>query len=260
VWRLEIGESAMTKVSLDSKEWLSLLSSFGTKIDDIELTVSTNKISYLVSDKTHAVRYYKTYADGITNTGKLVFTDLKNVKAFLSKSSGDVTISQMRNKIVLQNGKKSMTIPVHSCNSSQLSQTISKLLVDCENTGWILFGKKTNLDNHADANFSELVNSLSVAKGLNKDSDYFIKFNAEENELALQVKKTGDASFLCYVNTENSEGTNDTITSSFGSWVLDALSSLEHGTSRFHFGNSTPLLVRQEGDTWEKTILIIDQE
>jgi|TARA_B100000073_G_scaffold187951_1_gene155612 hypothetical protein len=252
---------SMTKVTLDSKEWVALLSSFGTKIEDIELTVSANKISYLVSHSTHAVRFNKTYSTGIESTGFLVFTDLKNTKAFLNKSKGDVTISQMRNRIVLQNGKKSMTLPVHSCNSSQLSQTISKLLIDCEEKDWALFGKKTVLDNHADANLSELVDSLSVAKGLNKDSDYTMKFNAEENELLLQVRKTGGVSFSCYVNTENSDGGNSTVSSSFGSWLLDALSSLKgNHTSRIHLGDSTPIIIEQNGDGWDTTLLIIDQE
>lgn len=252
----------MVKVILDAKEWISLLSSFGTLINDVELNVTENEIDYLTAHSTHAIRYSKHYGDAIKDTGKIAFTDLKNTMAFLKKSKGDVTVSQLSNKIVIQNQKKSINIPSYECKSSQLSQTLSQLLVNSEAERWEKFGRKTILNCHANADFAELVSSLSVAKGLDKESDYLIKFNAEENELALQVKKTGGVSFTCYVNTTDSEGGNETVSSSFGQWLLDALSCVEKGNARFHLGSGTPLIIVQDDDEglWEKTILIIDQE
>ena len=250
----------MVKVVLDAKEWISILSSFGSLIEDVEINATENELDYLVGHSTHAVRYNKIYGDAIKNTGRIAFTDLKNTMAFLKKSKGDVTISQLSNKIVIQNQKKSISIPSYECKSSQLSQTLSRLLVESEENNWEKFGRKVVLNCHADADFTELVSSLSVAKGLNKESDYLIKFNAEENELALQVKKTGGIAFTCYVNTTNSEGGNGTVSSSFGQWLLDALSCLSEGEAQFHLGSGTPLIIIQEGEDWERTVLIIDQE
>ena len=250
----------MVKVVLDAKEWVDVLSSFGGIISDIEINATDSGLDYLVGHSTHAVRYSKSYEGAVKATGRIAFTDLKNTMAFLKKSKGDVTISQLSNKIVIQNQKKSISIPSYECKSAQLSQTLSRLLVESEENGWEKFGRKVVLNCHAEADFSELISSLSVAKGLDKESDYLIKYNAEEDELALQVKKTGGISFTCYVNTTNSEGVNSTVTSSFGKWLLDALSCLSNGNSQFHLGNGTPLIILQEGDDWERTILIIDQE
>ena len=208
----------MVKVVLDAKEWVDVLSSFGGIISDIEINATDSGLDYLVGHSTHAVRYSKSYEGAVKATGRIAFTDLKNTMAFLKKSKGDVTISQLSNKIVIQNQKKSINIPSYECKSAQLSQTLSRLLVESEENGWEKFGRKVVLNCHAEADFSELISSLSVAKGLDKESDYLIKYNAEEDELALQVKKTGGISFTCYVNTTNSEGVNSTVTSSFGKW------------------------------------------
>lgn len=250
----------MVKVVLDAKEWINILSSFGDIITDVEINATDEGLKYLVGHSTHAIRYSKTYEEAVKVTGMITFTDLKNTMAFLKKAKGDVTISQLSNKIVIQNQKKSINIPSYECKSSQLSHTLSRLLVESEENNWEKFGRKVQLNCHAEADFSELISSLSVAKGLDKESDYLIKYNAEEDELALQVKKTGGISFICYVNTLNSQGINGTVSSSFGKWLLDALSCLSNGNSQFHLGNGTPLIILQDGDGWERTVLIIDQE
>ena len=80
----------MVKVVLDAKEWISILSSFGSLIEDVEINATENELDYLVGHSTHAVRYNKIYGDAIKNTGRIAFTDLKNTMAFLKKSKGDI--------------------------------------------------------------------------------------------------------------------------------------------------------------------------
>ena len=66
----------MVKVVLDAKEWISILSSFGSLIEDVEINATENELDYLVGHSTHAVRYSKVYDDAIKDTGRIAFTDL----------------------------------------------------------------------------------------------------------------------------------------------------------------------------------------
>ena len=251
----------MSKAVLESKEWLSLLSSIGERMEDVKLVLNkSGTIEYDAAHSSHYIHYKKTYPDAVKESGNIVFTDLKKAKTFLKKCKGDVTIQQSATRLSLKSGTMKMTLPILDCKSTQLAPTLSKLTLKAKNGQWGAFGRGV-FTTHGETNFSDLIDGANIAKSLSADSDFLIKANADEKELVLHAFKKGGAAIICTVTIENAQGPNHTVSSSFGPWLLSCLSILDPKVkSTFHCGESTVLAVEQSGEGWERTIVVIDQQ
>ena len=252
----------MVKVVLDAKVWKSILSSIGDRMEDVRIVASSDDyIEYDAALSTHYIHYKQKHDDAVKAAGNLTFSDMKKTNAFLSKSKGDVIVSELNNKLVMQNGSKKISIPVQSCKTAQLAPTMSRLVLECETGQWRKFGRNTELSTHGKVLFSDLIDGANIAKSLSVDSEFQIKANAEESEIVLHAYKRGGSALTCSADVQDAEGPNHTIVSSFGSWLLSALSVLDNKTlSTFHCGDAAPLIVVQSGEDWERKVVVIDQE
>ena len=251
----------MTKVILETKLWMKLLSSLGDNITDVVINASTpNVLEYHAAHSTHYVHYKTTHENSVKRGGNLTITDMKKTLTFLKNCKGDVTMQQSASKLSLKCENKMMSIPILNCKSAQLAPTMSSLVEKSRKGHWVSFGKGT-FTTHGTVDFSDLIDGAKIAKSLSVNSDFLIKANAEEKELILHAFKTGGTSIICNTELKNAQGPNHTISSSFGSWLLGCLTMLDGNVeSTIHTGDSMVLAIEQSGEGWERTIIVLDQD
>ncbi len=251
----------MTKVILDSKVWVNLLSSLGENITDVVINASApSTIEYHAAHSTYYVHYKVTHENSVKRGGNLTITDMKKTLTFLKNCKGDVTVQQSVSKLSLKCNNKKMTIPLLNCKSAQLAPTMSSLVENSRKGQWIGFGRGT-FTTHGTVNFGDLIDGAKIAKSLSVNSEFLIKSNAEEKELILHAFKTGGTSIICNTEIKDAQGPNHTTSSSFGSWLLGCLTMLDGNVdSTIHCGDSMVLAIEQSGEGWERTIIVLDQD
>ena len=259
----------MPHVTLNAKEWLKHLVPL-IELPDVVIRYGygggtgkgieypAESIEYTVAFNTHYYNCSEVYQTGVQGAGSLTFSDIPKAVAFLKKcKTDDVTIKNSHgNRLMIQCGRRKMSIPCYDSITQQRVPTFHNLVSTMTDNGHQTFGNAV-LSQSGTISMNEVLDIASLGKLVAKDSDFEVKMNQQEGEFAVKAFKTNSTSM--FVSTELSEGhgTDGTVTSNFGAWLLPCLNYLDKDTDTFvHMGNGTVLVAEQE----DKLLVVIDQE
>ena len=225
----------------------------------VATTPSKGQMSYNIA---HSTYYYQVDEEipltHVTGTGSLTFSDIPKAVAFLKKCKNDPVIikNSQGNRLMLQCGNKKMSIPCYDSVTAQRVISFKTLVRSMVNEGYQTFGNVA-LSQRGTIMMNDILDIASLGKLVANDSDFEVKMNQKEGEFALKAFKTNSTSMFVSTTVDNGEGTEGTITSSFGPWILPCLKLLTKDMpANVYMGNSTVLVIEQE----DELLIVIDQE
>jgi len=248
----------MGYLRLNAKDWLGHLVPL-MDVKDVVINYADGKLAY---DIAHSTYYYQVDeeipSDCVNGSGSLTFSDIPKAVAFLKKCKNDqVTIKNSQgNRLMIQCGNKKMSIPCFDSVTAQRVSSFKNLVSAMTNSGYVTFGSVT-LSQRGSIVMNDILDIASLGKLVANDSDFEVKMNQKEGEFALKAFKTNSTSMFVSTTLDDGDGSDGTVTSSFGPWVLPCLNLLSKDiTSNVYMGSSTVLVIEQE----DRLLIVIDQE
>ena len=258
----------MGYLRMNAKDWLGHLVPL-MDIKDVVINYAENnpingnqpvgKMSYNIA---HSTYYYQVDKEIpfnlVRGSGSLTFSDIPKAVAFLKKCKNDHVIikNSQGNRLMLQCGNKKMSIPCYDSVTAQRVISFKTLVRGMVNEGYQTFGNVA-LSQRGTIVMNDILDIASLGKLVANDSDFEVKMNQKEGEFALKAFKTNSTSMFVSTTVDNGEGTEGTVTSSFGPWILPCLKLLSKDMpADVYMGNSTVLVIEQE----DELLIVIDQE
>jgi len=248
----------MGYLRLNAKDWLGHLVPL-MDVKDVVINYADGKLAY---DIAHSTYYYQVDeeipSDCVNGSGSLTFSDIPKAVAFLKKCKNDqVTIKNSQgNRLMIQCGNKKMSIPCFDSVTAQRVSSFKNLVSAMTNSGYVTFGSVT-LSQRGSIVMNDILDIASLGKLVANDSDFEVKMNQKEGEFALKAFKTNSTSMFVSTTLDDGDGSDGTVTSSFGPWVLPCLNLLSKDiASNVYMGSSTVLVIEQE----DRLLIVLDQE
>lgn len=263
----------MPLVTLNAKEWLKHLVPL-IELPDVVIRYGygggtgkgieypAESIEYTVAFNTHYYNCSEVYPTGIQGAGSLTFSDIPKAVAFLKKcKTDDVTIKNSHgNRLMIQCGRKKMSIPCYDSITQQKVPTFQNLVNEMKKPAYAkecsYFGGVA-LTQGGEIRMNDILDIASLGKLVAKDSDFEVKMNQQEGEFAVKAFKTNSTSMFVSTELSFGEGADGTVTSNFGAWLLPCLNLLDKDIdTNVNMGNGTVLVAQQAN----KLLVVIDQE
>jgi len=249
----------MTKVNMNRKQLLDFLSEFGKntedlriKFDDKHMTASVAFISYYLSKTREVVGV-------VGESGNLDITELVKVRQFLKAAKDDVVnISQTGSAKTLNItcGSSKITMPTSSTIISAAKATLfEKLIEEAETSKWTKF-HSCDLNVSGTITLDEL-STVSKMRGILNSSPIFkITANPSENEFLISSGKRHETKLFTTLELRDSTGpVTGSVSSTYGSWLMDSIALLGGGEATIHIGEATIIALEKDDDL----LVIVDQ-
>jgi len=240
----------MTKVTIDRKQLLDFLSSFGKGVTDIRMSCAGNRITVEVGFATYYLRKQLT---GVTveEEGIIHIALLEKALAFLKASKQDnVTLRQVKEvkPLHMEAGGNKLQLPsTDDITSAAKTVVVRTLLEKASKQGWSKFAED-ELTVHATLKTKDLI-SLAGMKGLlAKDSLFKMRIHCGEGDFGIVAGKAATGRLFTTLPALDTDGPNATVETYFGDWLPICLQYLDDGQARIHMGDNT-LVIFEQNDT-----------
>ena len=249
----------MTEVTINRKQALGFLSSFGNNVGDLKVTFALDgKMTATVAFMSHYFHKERQVEGTVKTAGTIDISELEKACKFLKSAKGDtVTLKQMGSgkTLYINAGTTKVQFPsstaVVSYSKVPLIERLINQTIDSQWTKWSTF----DLEVSGTVNITDLLTVSKMRGILNASPVFRVIANAEEAELSITAGKRHEARLFNTVTLTDPVGPNASIESTYGPWLMETIGLLSEGPAEIHFGASTILAVRQNADL----LIVVDQ-
>lgn len=247
----------MTKVTINRKDLLDFLSSFGKGVTDVRMSCAGNRLTVEVGFSTYYLRKQLVGAS-VEEEGFIHIALLEKATAFLKASKQtSVTLRQSSETkpLHMEAGGNKLQLPsTDDITSAAKTVAVRALLEKSSANGWSSFAED-ELSVHATLKTKDLT-SLAGMKGLlANDSLYKMRIHCGEGEFGIVAGKAATGRLFTTLPALDSDGPNATVETHFGDWLPTCLQFLDDGEARLHMGDDTLVIFEQQN-----TLLMIINE
>ena len=247
----------MTKLTVDRKNLLDYLTSFGKGVTDVRMSCAGNRLTVEVGFATYYLRKQLVGAT-IEDEGIIHIALLEKAIAFLKASKQDsVTLRQTAETkpLHMEAGGNKLQLPsTDDITTAAKTVVVRALLEKASAQGWSKFADD-ELSVHATLKTKDLI-SLAGMKGLlAKDSMYKMRIHCGEGEFGIVAGKAATGRLFTTLPALDTDGPNATVQTHFGEWLPTCLQFLDDGETRLHMGDDTLVIFEQQN-----TLLMIFNE
>ena len=247
----------MTKITVERKDLLTFLTSFGKGVTDARMSCSGNRLTIEVGFANYYLRKQMTGAT-VDEEGFIHIALLEKAIAYLKASKQDkVSLRQAAETkpLHIEAGGNKLQLPsTDDILSAAKTVVVRKLLENSSSSGWSSFaGDELNV--HGDVMTTDLI-SLAGMKGvLAKDSQFKLRAHCGEGEFGIVAGKAATGRLFTTLPFMDNDGPSATISTHFGDWLPVCLQYLDIGKARVHMGDETLVIFEQKN-----TLLMIVNE
>ena len=242
----------MTKISVNRKNLLTLLSSFGTTVGDIRLQAkSVEGGGLLIGSVGYYTHYLRlTTTCDIESAGSFAISDINAARAFLKTGKEDtMTLHQegQGKMLYLTCGNAKIHLPGKGTIDSHAHvATIEKLLTGAVKDNWVKWGERT-LSCSASLNSTSTQEVISIHTVLGESPLYTADFYPNQSEIIVKAGKKSKGRMFVTVPLENVKGPEHKVTSVFGANFPINLRALPSGELTLYMGEDAPIILLHEG-------------
>ena len=247
----------MTKLTIDRKQLLDFLTSFGKGVTDVRMSCAGNRITVEVGFATYYLRKQLTGAT-VDEEGIIHIALLEKATAFLKASKQNSVTLRQTNEVKplhMEAGGNKLQLPsTDDITSAAKTVVVRSLLEKASKGGWSKFADD-DLSVHATLKTKDLI-SLAGMKGLlAKDSLYKMRIHCGEGEFGIVAGKAATGRLFTTLPALDTDGPNATVQTHFGEWLPTCLQFLDDGNARIYMGEDTLVIFEQQN-----TLLMIVNE
>lgn len=222
---MKLGKAALT----------SFLTGFGPGVGDLRLKAGQMSLSGTVALPTHML--HNRVSANVEDSGEIVIADLPKVLAFTKTLPKDalVTLWQPKNiPLRLISGKTTLTLPTTDYVRSHKSVKKAMALVsEAESNHWKSWAGRA-LTCYGKVKVQDLFQAKSIERVVGKDAPIDAEFDTEDSLWTLKVGHKGGAEMSIGIDIEDCDGPSESCTTSFGSWLPEALQTIPSGTAELY--------------------------
>lgn len=260
----------MTKLEMDRKKAVSLLSSFGENVKDLKLVLRKGTLTIEVGSS----QYYLIRKIQLTDMSKTKHTDgiiditaLHQTIQFMKKAKGDTVTIEQSGKgktLYIKSGKTKLQYPTYeTVVSHSKTRLFGQIVKDAVKNMWSVWSKQQlPIELHGTVDISELKTVASM-KGIIGLTSIKVKGNAEEKEFNIQAGKAHSGKLQITVDLIDPDGPRTNIESFFGPWFMECIGLLDDAPASVHFGEGTIIAFEQHNTSqnplMNTLLIIIDQ-
>lgn len=249
----------MTKIQIDRKQLLDFLSDFGKNTEDLRIKFADGKMTASVAFISHYLSKTRKVEGSILEAGTLDITELVKVRQFIKAAKSDlVTIRQTGSAKTLNItcGSSKISMPTSSTIVSAAKAVLFQKLIDeAVESKWTKF-HSCDLNTSGVITLDEL-STVSKMRGiLNSTPIFKITANPSENEFLISSGKRHETKLFTTLELRDSTGpVTGSVSSTFGSWLMDNIALLGKGEATIHMGEATIIALEKDDDL----LVIVDQ-
>ena len=249
----------MTEVSIDRKQALQFLSSFGKNVGDLKVTFAIDgKMTATVAFMSHYFHKERQVQGIVRTAGTIDISELEKACKFLKSAKSDnVTLKQLGSgkTLYINAGTTKVQFPSSTAIVSYSKvPLIERLINDSKDSQWTKW-HNAELEIGGVVNITDLLTVSKMRGILNASPIFKVIANAEEGELSITAGKRHEARLFNTVTLTDPVGPNASIESTYGPWLMENIGLLSEGNAEVHFGSNTILAVEQDNDL----LIVVDQ-
>jgi|8_EtaG_2_1085327.scaffolds.fasta_scaffold05230_1 hypothetical protein len=255
----------MVEVNIKTKQAQRFLSSFGSNVDDLKVTIKDGVMEASIAFQTHFFKKKRAIEDFTTLNpskakadGVLNISELTKVSQFVKSCKTDtIKLKQTGSGKTLYviSGTSKLQLPVSATIiSSSKSHLVEKLLTASAEAQWESFNK-SELTTSGSVAISDVLSVTKMKGILSSNPSFKVTGNAGEKEFAISAGKTHEARLFTTTELVDPIGPNASVQSHFGPWLMESLGLLTGATATVHMGETSPIIFRQNDDL----LLVVDQ-
>ena len=248
----------MTKLSINRKQLLGFLSEFG-KAEDLRIHFDDKSMTASVAFISHYITKTREVDGEVKENGNLDITELVKVRQFLKAAKDDVVnISQTGSAKTLNItcGSSKISMPTSSTIVSAAKASLfEKLIEEAEASEWTKF-HSCDLSVSGVITLDELATVSKMRGILNSSPIFKITANPSENEFLISSGKRHETKLFTTLELRDSTGpVTGSVSSTYGSWLMDSIALLGGGEATIHIGEATIIALEKDEDL----LVIVDQ-
>ena len=249
----------MAEFTIGHDNLKNFLSSLGKDLSDIVITLSEDGITASVGKDTHYIR--RQMDCGVTQTGRIVISDLPKFKSFLATiKGGDITVTQSGRTGTLHVacGKASLQLPTSSYVQSQDKVGLmERLIKQSEDNMWQTW-HQMSLDYHAKVDSEALKPAAKFGKVLGEKYSCKTEFDPQGREFVIRGGKASTGKMFVKASLNDIDSPEIPARSAFDRWLPELLNNLPSGEMNLYTGDETVLVLEQPATKF--LMVVIDQE
>lgn len=249
----------MTEVTINRKQAVSFLSSFGSNVGDLKVTFALDgTMKATVAFMSHYFHKETKVEGKVKSAGTIDFTELIKACKFLKSAKGDSVILKQLGSgktLYINAGATKVQFPsstaVVSYSKVPVIERLINKSIDSQWSKW----HESELSVSGKVNITDIL-AVSKMRGILNSSPIFkVIADAQEKELSITAGKRHEARLFNTVTLKDAAGPHGSVESTFGPWLMESIGLLSEGEAEIHFGDSTILAIEQDKDL----LIVVDQ-